>query len=268
MRLKSFVWALCLSFLSLGAAAQAKWGVVLMHGKTGGGALDSSLTRINSQLEAKGMLVLRPQMPWSRDRYLEGDWELAMQEIKGHVQTLRTQGATKVVLAGHSLGSPAALSYAARFADVDGVVMMAPGHVPHYYYECIPYSPIRMCAVKDSVDEARKLVADAKGEERNRFNDINQGRRISLITTARAYLSYFDPSSDAEMAVSAVRLPAHIPVLWIIGTDDRLVQEGRQYVFDKLPPNPKSQYLVMQGNHFNLPAVGASKILDWIEQLQ
>lgn len=268
MFLKPLALSLALLMLSPGAMAQARWGVVLMHGKTGGGALDSSLTGVSAQLESRGLVVLRPQMPWSRGRYLEGDWELAMQEIKGHVQSLRAQGVARVVLAGHSLGSPAALSYAARYADVDGVVMMAPGHVPYYYYLCIPYSPIKLCAVKDSVDEARKLVADGKGDDKNRFNDINQGRRMSVLTTARAYLSYFDPDSDAEMAVVAPRMPAHIPVLWIIGNDDRLVQQGRSYVFDKLPANPRSQYLEIPANHFNLPAAGAARIVEWIEQLQ
>ena len=94
MRLKFFVWALSLSLLSLGAAVQTKSGVVLMHGKTGGGALDSSLTRLNSQLEARGMLVLRPQIPWSRDRYLEGVWELVMQ---GNYLNLPAVGASNIL---------------------------------------------------------------------------------------------------------------------------------------------------------------------------
>src|SRR3546814_20821085 len=74
-------------------------------------------------------------MPWSARRYMEGDWAGAMAEIAGHIKTLRGRGATRIVIAAHSMGCPAALGYAARHGeDVDALVLMATGHTPAGYY--------------------------------------------------------------------------------------------------------------------------------------
>src|SRR3546814_6499006 len=89
-------------------------------------------------------------MPWSARRYMEGDWAGAMAEIAGHIKTLRGRGATRIVIAAHSMGCPAALGYAARHGeDVDALVLMAPGHTPAGYY-MNPRSPVH-----ESVDAAR-----------------------------------------------------------------------------------------------------------------
>ena len=241
-------------------------GVVLMHGKQGGGPRDTSLDSLNTKLQEAGMTVVRPEMPWSFNRFLDGDWDKAMSEIQAHVHKLRQSGAHKVVLIGHSLGSPAALSYAARHADVDAIALLAPGHVPYHYSACIPYSPIRLCAVKNSVDEAKLEMEKGNADAKLRFNDINQGRSSPVWTTPRAYLSYYDPRSDAEMAVTAPRVPAQMPVLWVIGDKDYLIKEGPQYVFDRLPRNAKSRYLEVSANHLTTPAVASGQIVEWIRQ--
>lgn len=246
--------------------AEQKIGVVLMHGKQGGGTGDRSLDVLNRKLLDAGMLVTKPEMPWSYNRYIDGNWDQAMAEIRAHVQNLKAQGATKIALAGHSLGSPAALSYAARFGgEVHALALMAPGHVPFHYSLCIPYSPIRMCGVKDEVERARKDVESGSGAKKRPHTDINQGRRNAVWMTPKDYLSYFDPESDAEMAVTAPRVPKDLPVLWLIGDRDYLVKEGRAYVFDKLPPNAKSVYLEVSGDHVSTPAVGSDQIVKWLQ---
>ena len=243
-----------------------KVGVVLMHGKQGGGLKDTSLDSLNKKLQDAGMTVDKPEMPWSFNRFLDGDWDMAMAEIHKHVQKMRQGGAHKVVLVGHSLGSPAALSYVVRHSGVDAIALLAPGHVPRHFYECIPYSPIRMCAIKNSVDDARQELEKGNADKKQRFNDINQGRSSPVWMTPRAYLSYYDPNADAEMAVTAPRVPGHVPVLWVIGDKDYLIREGRQYVFDKLPRNAKSRYLEVSANHLTTPAVAADQVVEWIKQ--
>ena len=255
---------LFISILNL-VHAQDKIAVVLMHGKQGGGPRDSSLDILQRKLQDAGMSVIKPEMPWSSNRFIDGNWDTAMNEIKAHVEKAKQSGATKVVLIGHSLGSPAAMSYAARHADVAAIALLAPGHIPYYYSLCIPFSPIKMCAVKDGVEYARKEVEAGNADKKQGLTDINQGRRNQVWMTPRDYLTYFEPTSDAEMAVTAPKISPAIPVLWVIGDGDYLIREGRKYVFDKLPVNSKSQYLEVSANHITTPAVASDQIVTWLK---
>lgn len=243
----------------LAQAPAPKIGVLLLHGKNPGSSQDPSMAGLRTAFDAAGWKVLFPDMPWSRTRYLEGDWDQAMQEIANHVRTLQDQGAERIVLAGHSMGVPASLSFAARGGTVHALVLLAPGHVPRGYYT-VP----ALKAVRESVDEARALVAAGKGDSTERFNDINQGRRIPVVTTARKYLTWFDPDSDADMGVTAPRVPASVPVFTAIGESDPLFRGVRSYFVDKLPPNPRSQFVEVAGGHLDTPANVRERLLSWI----
>jgi pimeloyl-ACP methyl ester carboxylesterase len=242
------------------AQAQPKIGVLMLHGKAPGSNTTPHMNSLKAALEGAGMLVLYPDMPWSRGRYLEGNWDKAMDEMAAHVKTLRSQGATAIVVAGHSMGVPAAMGFAARGGDVQALVLLAPGHVPARYYTFQQNTSVR-----ESVDEARKLVAAGKGDSRERFYDINQGKQLPVITTAKDYLSYFDPASDADMGVSAPRIPAATAVLTVVGDEDSISKYARAYFVDKLPANPKSQYLEVKANHLSTPAVASEAVLQWIK---
>lgn len=258
-----------LGSFSAASASPPEVGVLILHGKQG--MPEGSFSPINKLFDAltsRGYLVSRPEMPWSRKRYLEGNWQQAMTEIKTAVDQLRAKGAKKIVIAGHSIGSPAGLSYAAQSKDVDGVAMMAPGHVPLLYSECLTrIAPISLCAVKDSLGEARSMIAAGKGDEKGRFTDINQGSRVANFATANEFMSYFDPTGDAEMSVAAKKLPPHTAVLWIIGLNDSLVKLGKGYVFDSLPQNPKSKYVEIGSNHFRTPIDGLEQIVSWVDSI-
>ena len=249
------------SSMSVGVShAQEKIGVLMLHGKNPGNNQDPHFSRVKPTLEKAGMLVLLPDMPWSRGRYIDGNWDKAMAEITTHVKDLRSRGATKVVVIGHSIGVTAAMSFAARGGDVQALVLFAPGHVPKGYYNSSSNKVVR-----ESVDEARALVVAGKGDSRERFNDINQGRQLTVVATAKDYLSYFDPDSDAEMSVTAPRIPASTPVLTVVGDDDFMFTRAKAYFADKLPANPKSQYLEVKANHLSTPAVAIEAALAWVK---
>ena len=236
-------------------------GLLVLHGKNPGGPRDPNIRSFALRFEREGMLVELPDMPWSSRRYIDGHWDRAMEEMDRHVATLRSRGATRIVLMGHSLGCPAALAYAVRKPDVDAAVLLAPGHIPRGYYEFANLTPVRK-----SIDEARAMVAAGKGDERAAFNDINQGRSLTVRLTARDYLSYFDPLSDAEMGVSAARVSASIPVLTVIGSADPLFRLAKSYVHDKLPPNPRSRYLEVTADHLTTPEVARDQVVAWMLQ--
>lgn len=253
-------------WLSIGICSAAEVvGVVLMHGKNPGGPDDPSLSSITGKMNDAGFKVLVPNMPWSKQRYIDVPWEKAMDEIDQQIGILRSKGATKIVLAGHSMGCPAAMSFAANRAGVDAIVLLAPGHSPELYYQGLPQAPFRNWVVKESVDKAREMVANHRGDEPNvAFSDVNQGRRVSVWTTPRTFLSYFEPNSDAEMSVTATKIPPHVPVLWVIGDGDSLIKLGRDYVFNKLPVNSMSKYLEVSANHLSTPTKAADQVVDWI----
>jgi pimeloyl-ACP methyl ester carboxylesterase len=249
--------------LSAPALAADMVGVLLLHGKNPGSPQNPGLQSIRTKLEHDGMKLRVPDMPWSANRYVDGDWTKAMDEIAGHLAALKRDGATKLVLAGHSIGAAGALSYAATRGGVDALVMLAPGHVPYYYYN---FTQGPNAAVRASIDEARGLVAAGQGDTRRDFKDNNQGQALTVRLTAKQYLSYWDPDSDAEMGRMAPKLAAGIPVLLMIGDQDPLVRVARSYIFEKLPPNPKHSYVGMAGSHVSILPAARDDIAAWIKQ--
>ncbi len=234
----------------------------MLHGKNPGGPQDPNFGVLKTRLESEGMTVLMPDMPWSRNRYIDGHWDQAMAEIAAHVRTLRERGARRIVLIGHSMGCPAAMSFAARGGDVQGLVLLAPGHVPRGYYN-MP----ALRRVRESIDEARALVAAGQDDRKERFNDINQGRAQVIVMSARDFLSYFDPESDADMGVTAPRIPAGIPSLVVLGDKDPLYTSARAYFFDKLPAHPETRYLAIRADHLSTPRESRDAAVEWIRRI-
>lgn len=246
-----------------GAHTGERLGFLILHGKNPGGPYLPNFKNLIDNIQRENWLFMLPDMPWSRGRYLEGDWDQAMQEIANHVNTLKGQGATKIILIGHSMGCPAAMSYVARGGDASALALLAPGHSPHGYYTW----PVAK-AVRESIDEARALVASGQGEEGTyRFYDLNQGQRLSVVTTAKNYLSYFDPQSDAEMGRTASKIPTSIPVLTVIGEKDPLFKSLKNYYVKKLPPHPLSDYIEVAGGHMETPNIAADKLIAWVQKV-
>jgi pimeloyl-ACP methyl ester carboxylesterase len=253
-------FAALLFFISCAGNATEPVGIVILHGKNPGGPNWQGMQSFAGKLDQAGIQVLEPEMPWSRRRYIDADFDSAMREIDGHVKALREKGAKRIVLAGHSMGCPAAMAYAARHGGVDALVLLAPGHVPAAYF-----NRPQLAVVRESIEKARQMVECGEGNLGNQiFSDINQGTRLTVFTTAKTYLSYFDPTSDAEMSNTAPRIPANLPVLWVIGRSDPLFPAGRAYVFDKLPANSRSRYLEVDANHLSTPAVASEQAVAWI----
>jgi hypothetical protein len=67
------------------------------------------------------------------------------------------------------------------------------------------------------------------------------------------------------MGVSAPRIPATTPVLTVVGDEDGFKKYARAYFVDKLPANPKSQYLEIKATHLSTPVVASEAVLQWIK---
>lgn len=148
---------------SLPAAAQSgppATGIVIMHGK--GGSPAKHVADLASSLESKGYLVANLEMPWSARRDYDVSVAAAEQEVESALDRLRARGARKLFVAGHSQGGLFALYFGGRH-PVDGVIAMAPGgNVGNQIFRE---------KLGESVEQARKLVADGKGDEKTRLLD-------------------------------------------------------------------------------------------------
>ncbi|MBX9633773.1 MAG: alpha/beta hydrolase, partial [Magnetospirillum sp.] len=113
---------LAAAFLALSvAAAQAddKLGIVLMHGKEG--RPDRIIDHLASALSSEGFLVDSPEMCWSKRRIYDKPYAQCLAELDQSVARLKAEGATAIVIAGHSLGGNGALGYGATHG-VKGVI--------------------------------------------------------------------------------------------------------------------------------------------------
>lgn len=234
-------------------------GVVLMHGKWGTSLPKSPIGRLASALDDAGFYVVAPDMPWSRERLYDKSFDEAMVEIDAAVAELKSKGATKIVIGGHSLGANAALGYGARREGLAGILAVAPGYVPEADIWRGGFAPF--------VAKAREMIAAGKGEDTFEFTDKNQGKEKTLSLRARVFASYFAPDVGAVMPVNAANLKPNTPLMWIVGEKDWLTKKGPGYAFDKAPANPKSLYKVVGGGHRDTPVEGKDDIIAWLKTL-
>ena len=234
-----------------------KVGIVLLHGKGSTSLPRSPMGKLKVALEDAGFMVVAPDMPWSRDRSFDKDHAAAMAEIDAAVAGLRADGATRIVVGGHSIGAGAAIAYGATRTGLAGIMAIAPGHFPDVkgFQNLVGHDYRR----------ALGMIAAGKGDEEGDFADVNQGHQISWSMTAKAYLSWFDPEGPAAMSLNATRLKPDTPLLWMAGEKDRLaMRRGRGYVFTKAPAHPKNAYIVVKGGHRVTPQKGEAEIIDWL----
>jgi acetyl esterase/lipase len=234
---------------------ESEVGIVLMHGKWAGPPAPP-IKVLATALRTKGFKVITPVMPWGQKRMYDADYPTALSEIEASVEILRKKGAKRIIVAGHSFGANASIAYAASGREVDGVMAIAPGHCPD------------LQNFGTSVAKARKMIAKGKGEETASFDDNNQGKDRTISTTAKIYLSFFDPDGLGVMPKSAAAIPKPVPFLWVIGTHDHLYRHGENYVFNKVPKHPRNSYLVVNADHSGTPEVAASQIVEWIMSLK
>ncbi len=240
--------------------ARAPVGVVLMHGK--GGQPAGNIASLAQSLEAAGVKVVAPVMAWSGSRgqpsHYDKTYEVALRDIDGAVATLRGRGATKIVIAGQSLGANAALAYVARKpAGIAGLIMLAPGHTPER---------MRMPEVQSAQAQARQMIAAGQGQQRATFPDANVGQRFTVSGTYAGWYSYYNPEGVANMPDNAARLRG-VPLLYVVGRSDPLFSMGRSYIYEQAKAHPKSRYVEVDGGHFDTPDKARTIVLDWLKGL-
>ncbi len=260
MKKRIFQYVFLLVLTSISHQVYAQLGVVLMHGKQGTASSKSPIGHLESFLIDNDILVKAPDMPWHRNRYLEKSYEDSMKEIDEAVEWLRSRGATKIVVGGHSMGANAAMGYGARRDELAGIMAIAAGHVPD--------NAGYQSKINNDWERAKEMVDTGKGHESEDFQDRNQGKNNEFSTTAEIYLSWFQPKGPASMSTNVSNLRENTPLLWIIGEKDRMhTRRGKEYAFNNAPEHANNAYVVVKGGHKATPRKGKQKILEWLNGL-
>jgi esterase/lipase len=233
-------------------AASFEVGVVLMHGKWGS---PQSMLPLARDLETRGYLVSNAEMAWSGRRLYDVDYPAALKEIELQVRQLRANGAKRVVVAGQSMGSNAAVAYGSSGFDFDGLVILSPGHFPEGGMGK---------RLRPSLERARSMVAANRRADSESFDDINQGKQRSIKIAASTYISYFDPDGLGAITKNIKKLSKVVPVLLVIGTADPFYPESKA-MFDSAPPHALSRYVALDSDHFNIPKVVAAELIKWLD---
>lgn len=231
-----------------------KIGFVLMYGK--GGSSTKHVSDLASALERKGVLVANLEMPWSGRRNYDVNVSIAEREVESALTSLRNKGAQKLFVAGHSQGGLFALYFGSKHV-VDGIIAIAPaGNVANALFRE---------KLGASVEMARKLIAERKGEEKVRLSDYEGSKgTYPIITTPAAYLSWFDPDGAMNQTVAIRNINPAIPVLFIVPTNDYpALLKVKQLMFDSLPKNQFSKLYEPNSSHLGAPSASIEEIIQW-----
>jgi len=232
-------------------------GVVLLHGKLGTPAIVGD--GVTDLLKASGFIVEVPEMAWSHDRYIDMTLDEAFNEIDRAVARLKAKGAQKIVIAGHSMGGEAALAYAANHGHVDGIILLAPGNIPD--------SPSFIKLFADDVAKARSMIAAGQGDQRAAFTDRNSSKTFVYNMKAKYYDSYFDSEGIGAGKKNCTNISPDIAVLYVVGSLDPLSQLGPEFMFNNLPANRLTQYVVVTSDHLGTPKAAVNEMISWLKDL-
>jgi len=236
-------------------AGQKDCAIVVMHGKWGNasslGFFSSRLTDLCDYKEI--------ELPWSKNRLYDKPYPDAINEIHLQVNGFKAAGYKRLMLAGHSFGANAALAYLTTFDDINGVILLAPGHTPKYMFN----QQMNL----STLEQAQELIKHGKGAEKVNFVDFNQGRTESQRASAESFYSYFDPEGLGNMSRSAKAIKKSLPLLMVVGTKDPLFAYAEQNIYLMAPKNSYSKYIVIEADHGSTPNLSISQVNDWIATL-
>jgi len=230
-------------------------GIVLMHGK--GGSPTKHVADLASALEKQGFLVANLEMPWSGWRNYDVNVTAAEKEVESALSALRGKGAQKLFVAGHSQGGLFALYFGGKHV-VDGIIAIAPGgNVGNQTFRE---------NLGESLELARKLIAEGKAEEKTRLADYEGSKgAYPITTTPAAYLTWFDPDGAMNETAAVQRMNPSVPVLFIAPTNDYPgLLKIKQQIFDALPKNQRTRLYEPNSSHLNAPSASLNGIVEWI----
>jgi len=231
---------------------------ILLHGKSGN--IDNKYrVKTYKNLYKKDYEVLAAKMPWSKD--WEGTLEDGLELIDSAIN-FALEKRKKPVLVGHSLGGNISLIYASKNPNKNllGVITVAPGHMIHQSRKSQEVS-------KKSLEKAKKMISENKGNEKADFKMLNTGKVKKEYIKAKIFDSYYNLETFPNITDTLEKVK--IPVLWIAGDDDRLTSVySMEDKFFLIPDNDFNEYIQTEGNHRSVLKKSTQIMINWSEKLK
>ncbi len=230
---------------------------IAIHGK-GTPVNHPRLTSLYTSLLDNGYETIALEMPWSTN--WSGTFEEGLALIDATINNVIASG-RKPILIGHSLGAAASLIYVGKNPNnkLLGVIAIAPGHMLHN-------SNKMQKVTASSVEKAKTLISESKGNVRSSFKELNNGKIRNVTMSAEAYKSYYDTDSfpNVEMLLGDI----NTPTLWIAGKSDRLTKVySMSVLFTELAQNSKNKYVLVDGNHTDVVQNSSGTVINWVSGL-
>lgn len=236
-----------------GRAEDKKCAMVLLHGKWGN---PDQLTHFGRRMQ--GVCHAKTiEMPWSQRRNYDQPYPVALQEIAKEVSAFRAQGYQRIVLAGQSFGANAVTAYMTIYDDADAVISLGPGHSPNHMYNTLKLNHA-------TLDLARSLIAQGKGDESVSIEDYNQGVRRSVRMKAISAATYFDPDGLGNQTKTSSSFKKPVPFLLVVGSGDPIFKFAERAIFRNTPSHLLSKFLTVNADHVNTPDVAADQVREWL----
>lgn len=237
------------------AFAPSRTAVVMVHGVEAYWYAPPTMF-LGSYLAAAGYPALGYNGVHSGESFRTSEFLTAVQETGDAIAFMKSRGFDKIILIGHSLGTPIVEYYQGDRPDVSVRAVVVYG--PHID---IP------AATRDSLlgpelyeqfaAECRELVAAGRGNE-IKLLPFREGRVI--ITSANTFLSYRDIKTSKANVESMIRQIA-VPLLIVYDDGDNIQGKGtitrRATIANRIKENavssPKADVLVIPSSPGNSP---------------
>ncbi|WP_041956753.1 alpha/beta fold hydrolase [Sulfurospirillum arsenophilum] len=253
-----FIVSIAMSSLLAQEIPSSKIGVVVMHGK--GGSPTKFVAQMAGLLQEKGYLIANLEMPWSKKRDYDVDATMALKEVEKALEDLRSKGAEKLFVAGHSQGGLFALCVGG-YLVADGIIAIAPGGN-------VGNATFRE-KLGNYVEEARSLIEKGKGDEKTTLFDFENAKgTYPIVTTPRIYLGWFDPEGMMNQEKAIKKLNPKNPVLFIVPQHDYPgLLKVKQSMFSELPKHPYTKLYEPNTDHIGAPSASTDEIVAWIDRI-
>ena len=116
------------------------------------------------------------------------------------------------------------------------------------------------------VTEAKGLVAQGKGGEKLKFEDLNTGGRTRAFKSpAQSVLDYFDPEGPFNSELSAARIKPGTRVLIVIPQNEVQPLKGAaKKIAKSLPAEIRAQTVEVDADHLHAPDAAKAAVRDWL----
>lgn len=240
-----------------------KNGYLFLHGKDSGPAAPvCTMNSLVNSFNLIGELVDYVSYSWGYGNLYKQPFEVVISEIDAAVARLQEAGADYIHIVSHSIGGNVALYYATQRNNFASIVLLAPAHQTH--------TPKMQFLTEWSRRKANRLLNtpnyDVSTVEEFVDNSVNDVEIIKA--TAQNYLSYMEPTGNANMVSNVNKLTENLNVLLISGRQDISQLQILPTLYNKIKKTQLSKYVITNDTHISVSGTNSfQEILNWTRSL-